>query len=178
MTAPAMRADGPGWHVVIRHEEHTVYFLDYEDDAGTRSSVRFDPREDGPNVYLPEALSSEGEILDRLATALDGFFPHDSWYLWTATWPRFPLRWKGAHDHVVEHWPPSRLQYGERGRGIDLVCEPLGSDPSGRPRVRVHLPPVLQWAFPPGAGALDAAERARVVERLAASTAVSVELVP
>lgn len=180
-------AAGAGWRVDFRNPEHTVHFLDYEDDDGIRFSVRFDPREDGPSVYLSiesvgladGALATGREldrILDRLAIALDGFFPHDTWNLWTATWPRYPLRWKGPHDHLVEHWPPSRVQYGEPGRAIDLVCAQIGTDGTGRPLVRISLPAELRWDYPPGGAALDAAERARVVDRLRASKTVTIDV--
>lgn len=174
----------PDATVRVVHRGETRHHIDYRDDSGLHLEVPFDPREDGPHVYvaLEIAQGTSGPVngaaldvvLDRMAEALDGFFPHDEWRMWTQSWPRFALRWKGERPYLVECWPPRWLQYGEPGRGIALDCDPTRT--SGT-RVRAFVPRSPRWSFPPDAGPIDPAHWSLVCDRLRTLEGWDVELV-
>lgn len=169
---------GPGWTAVVEHPGHTAYVIVYRQDTGKTLRVPFDPREDGTDVVanLKEWTEPTGtelpdvekpKIIEALTQALNAFFVRDDWRLWTATWPRFPLAWKGAQHFLIEHWPDKWLQYSEIGRSILLDCEAqrfVGANTP--PHVRVHKPKKPVWSYPPEAGEIESEEWQRIQTRL------------
>lgn len=170
---------GPGWTAEVHNTEHTVYAVLYTEEGGRSLKVTFDPREDGPNVYTnldvwtkpaDQAISESDKtvLIERLSLALNAYFKNDTWRLWTASWPRFPLAWKGPELFFIEYAADKWVQYSEPGRSMVLPCKTLPSDTVGAvPAVQVDKTEQPMWAYPTSAGAVSPTDWERIQQRLA-----------